>query len=327
MTTSGTVGNTVIDTSKLIEHALRRCRVKPALQTPEIITTAKESLYMLLLTLANRGLNLWCIETDYVGIQTGQSIYDMPAGTIDVLNLVYSQPSRVIGTDTPVTNGLMTQLSGDTQVRRIGVKVSAVTALNTLTIESSSDGAAWTTVKSVMAADFAANTWYWYNLDPSVTATYFRASFSGPASVSEFYLASSVYDLPLTQWNRDTWSAINNKSQQGRPSTSYYYEKLLNPRVTLWPVPNNDYDHLTVFRHRQVQDIGTLVQTVEVPQRWMEGIVWQLASRLCFELDIVDPSMIPNILTMADKNLLEVESNETDGAPIMLQPQISVYTR
>jgi hypothetical protein len=327
MATSGTVGQTSLDTAKVIEHALRRCRVKPALQTPEIISTAKESLYMLLVgPMATQGLNLWCVETNYIGLATGQAAYDCPVGTIDVLNVVYSQATRVTGTDSTTATSITTELAAADTVRRVGIKLSATSAANTLLLESSTDGVTWTVLQTHAKTDWATDTWYWFNLDPVISDVFFRASMLTAASFSEFYLATTIYDLPVTAWNRDTFSVINAKTQQGRPSTSYYLERLLTPRVTLWPVPNNDYDHLTLYRHRQIQDIGTLTDTIEIPQRWFDPLVWKLASVLCFELDMVDPALIANIAQMAEKVLAEVENDETDGAPLYIAPAIRAYT-
>lgn len=326
MTTSGTVGTTTVDTAKLLEHAFRRCRVKPALQTPELVASARESLYMLLIMLANRGLNLWCVGVDYIGLGQGQATYVTPVGTIDVLNVIYSQPTQATGTDTSTVTSKTTELSVATEVKRIGVKLSAVTAADTLTLASSTDGITYTTIQTEVKTDWTTGTWYWFDLDPTVTDTFFKASFVAAATLSELYLASAVNDLPITQWNRDTYSVMNDKHRQGRPCTTYYLEKLLTPRITLWPVPDNNYDHLTIFRQRQVQDVGTLTQSIEVPQRWVEGIVWQLASRVAFEVDTVQPELMTLIKQMADASLIEVERDETDGAPIFLQPNIRGYS-
>jgi hypothetical protein len=273
---------------------------------------------MLMLGLASEGLNLWCVETHYVGFNSGQATYQAPAGTIDVLNAIYSQATRATGTDVTDATSITTTLTDTTTVSRVGIKFSSVPSIGTLTI---------TGLDPIAKVDWEVDTWYWLNLDPAVSGTVFSAAFSAAATFSEFYLASSIYDLPLTQWNRDTWSTINNKAQLGRPSTCYYYEKLLTPQVTLWPRPNNGYDHLTLFTHRQIQDVGSLTQSIEIPQRWFEAICWQLAVRIAFECEYVDPQLIPNITAMADKTLAEVELGETDGAPIMLAPNIGVYNR
>ncbi len=327
MTTSGTVGLTTIDTAKVVEHAFRRCKVPTARQTAEAVAIAQENLYLLLTALSNRGLNLWCVETQYVGLQSQQATYTMPVGTVDVLNLIYTQPTRSTGTNSSTATSYTTQLSSATTIYRIGVQASSITASDTLTLASSADGVTWTTISTHTKTDWATNTWYWFNLDPAVSNTYFRATFGSATTFTEFYLASALYDLPVSAWNRDTWSTINNKSMAGRPSTSYYFEKLITPQVTLWPVPNNDYDHLTVFIHRQIQDVGTMVQTLEIPTRWFESVIWQLAVRLAFELPDVPGDIITAVTAMSERYLLEVEDEEADGAPLFITPQIGVYTR
>lgn len=327
MATSGTVGQTTIDTAKVIEHAFRRCKVPTARQTAEAVGIAQENLYLLLTALANRGLNLWCVETQYVGLQNMQATYSTPVGTIDLLNLIYTQPTQTTGTDSSTATSYTTQLTEATTIYRIGVKCSAITASDTLTLASSANGSSWTTISTHTKTGWTADTWYWFNLDPSVSNVYFRASFGSAATFTEFYLASAIYDLPVTQWNRDTFSTINNKEMQGRPSTCYYFEKLITPQVTLWPVPNNDYDHLTMFVHRQIQDVGTMVQTLEIPSRWIESVIWQLALRLAFELPDVPGDVISAVTAMSQQFLLEVEDEEADGAPLYITPSIRGYTR
>lgn len=327
MATSGTVATIVIDTAKLLEHAFRRVRVHPSQQTPENVQIAMESLYLVLLNLANRGLNLWCVQSEFVGLANGKSLYVLPEGTINLLNVVYGQPVRLTGGDTVAANSVETNLVSAQTVRRVGLKFDTITAAETVTVESSDDGAAWTTQLTLTKTDWAAGIWYWYELPALTSAQYFRVSAVGAIDVAEFYLASAITDLPVIQWNRDTWAAINNKAQVGRPSTNYYLERKVTPQITLWPVPNNDYDHLQIFVQRQVQDVGTLQQQIEVPQRWVEGVIWLLSARLSFELPMVDPSLIQLVNGMADKVLLEVEKEETDGAPLVLQPNISVYTQ
>jgi len=327
MTTSGTVAQTAFDTATVIETAFRRCRVHPSRQTPEKIQIAQNCLYLLLSASGNLGLNLWAIEKQIVGCEIGQTVYPCPTGTIDLLNLIYSTPTREEGTDSDTATSFTTELADSTTIVRFGVKLSAVTASDTLVLESSADGATWTTSYTKTKTDWTANTWYWFDLDPQVTDTYFRVSFTNAITVTEFYLASRIYDLPVMQWNRDTWTLINNKGQRSHPSTNYYYEKLLTPQVTIWPVPDVDYQHLSMFIHRQVQDVGTLIQTLEIPQRWFEAIVWQLASRLCFELEEVDPAHIPLVVQMSEKYTLEAGYDESDGATLFMTPQIRGYTR
>lgn len=92
MATSGTIATTVIKTSRLIEKALRRCGINPASATVETLDTAREDLFMLMMSLSNRGLNLWCVDQQTVQLVAGQATYPLPAGTLDVLNVLLQTP-------------------------------------------------------------------------------------------------------------------------------------------------------------------------------------------------------------------------------------------
>lgn len=322
MATSGTVATTTIDTAALIEHAFRRAKVKPSAQTPETVQIAKENLYFILLNLSNRGLNLWAVEKAFMGLRAGQASYVTPAGTLDVLNVVYATPTLEPVTFSAIATGGQADIASATLVR-IGFKLSAAF---TGDIQIKASGALLTTLATT---SYAADTYYWADLPVSTTGTVFtvEAAAAPYPVVSDIKCASRSSDLPLTIWNRDSWSAISNKAQTGHPSTNYFFEKKLTPVITLWPVPDNDDNHLLIYRHRQPQDVGTLLDQVEVPQRWYDGIVWLLAAKIGFELPEVDPTHLQLLIQMADKMEFEAEQPETDGAPIYITPGIGVYTR
>ena len=326
MATSGTVATTVIDTSAVIEHAFRRCKVPAAQQTPETVLIAKENLYMLLLNLGNRGLNLWAVERKLVGLNQGQLTYTTPAGTLDVLNVIYTQPTLVSSTFSTTANGGKAAFS-TAYAARVGVRFSA-SYTGVLTISTSSDGVVYTTQATVASATYATGETYWFDV-PTVNDAAYVLVEGATAPVSNVLVASALYDLPLSQWNRDTYLSINNKTQQSRSSTNYFFEKKLTPTITLWPVPNNSNDHLTLMVHRQPQDVGSLTQQLELPQRWLDGFIWLLAARLCFELpkEVVAMDVAQMVVQMADKQVFEAEQAESDGAPIYLTPGIGVYTR
>jgi len=321
MTTSGTVATTIIDTAAMVEHAFRRAKIPPAQQTPETIQIAHENLYFILLNLSNRGLNLWAVEKGFMGLRSGQAEYTTPAGTLDVLNVVYSTPTLETVTFSAIAAGGQATISS-AAIIRLGFKLSAAF---TGDIQFKSNGTLLTTLAT---ATYAADTYYWADLPVITTGTVFTVESAAPyPSVSDIKCVSQVYDLPLSIWNRDTWAALNNKQKQAHPATNYFFEKKLTPTITLWPVPDNDNDHLMIYRQRQPQDVGTLIQQVEVPQRWYDGLIWLLAAKIGFELPSVDPTHLQLLIQMADKMEFEAEQSETDGAPIYITPGIGVYTR
>jgi hypothetical protein len=96
MTTSGTASFN-LDVADLIEEAFERCGVE--LRTGYDLRTARRSLNLLTSEWANRGINLWTIEQGSVSMVTGQSTYDIPADTIDLLDHVIRTGSGQNQTD------------------------------------------------------------------------------------------------------------------------------------------------------------------------------------------------------------------------------------
>jgi hypothetical protein len=278
---------------------------------------------MLLLGMSNRGYNLWCLEQVYVGLTAGVSKYQLPVGTLNVSNVVFSQPTVLASTDTIGGGSFVADLTTAQNVVRVGVALSGYTVTDTLTIAYSSDNISWTPVV-VQAGDLA--DLMWFDLGAVLSYRYWRVTTTG-ASTIDVALAGSVYDLPVSPWNWDTYLAMNNKAMMNRPSTNYLLERKLECALTLWPVPTTQWDHLSLLRHRQIQDIGALTDQIEIPQRWLEGITWQAAFRVAVEVPGVDKDRLTLCKEMAENYTNEVEDDESDGMPLMIVPRIGGYTR
>lgn len=325
MATSGTIGTTRISTAKMVEKALRRCGLAPQAITPEIVETAKEDLFMFLMGLSNRGLNLWCVDQKLMNLVVGKKTYLLPVGTTDVLNLLFCVSTRPDYTVVTAATDASVTFTEDTPVVRFGVKFSVLPTVS-FDFQTSVDGFTWTTIQTV--TEFPAiNEYAWFDLNTRLTGKYFRLYSTTLGTVSDLYLASEVRETPLSAFNRDDYANQPNKDQLSGTVVSYWFEKLVEPQITAWPVPSIDTAHLRLFRYRQIQDIGTLTQELELPNRWFEAINWHLASRLAFEIIGVDPERRKEVIMMANSMTIEVEGGETDSSPTYFAPNISVYTR
>jgi hypothetical protein len=131
----------------------------------------------------------------------------------------------------------------------------------------------------------------------------------------------------MSQFNRDDYANQPNKTTQSETSTNFYFEKLVNPQATVWPVPKDDTRHFVLFRYRQIQDVGSLTNELELPSRWAESITWHWSLRLAFEIPEVTPDRRKEVQAMAASMVIEVEAGETDSAPTYFAPRIGVYTR
>ena len=76
MAYSGTVGRTVINVQKLIDHGARRAGKLAEELTVEQVQSARESLYFMLSNIINMGINYWAIQKKVYGLTANKSIYD-----------------------------------------------------------------------------------------------------------------------------------------------------------------------------------------------------------------------------------------------------------
>jgi hypothetical protein len=129
--------------------------------------------------------------------------------------------------------------------------------------------------------------------------------------------------LPIS---RTEYASYPNKEQQGFP-TVFWFDRLLNPTVTLWPVPNTDNgpQYLKYYRVRQIQDSNLQNgQQVEIPYLWMEAFAYGLAQRLA---QIWAPQMVAQIKALADEAYDIASRQNVETAQQYISPVISSYWR
>jgi len=74
------------DLNEIFEEAFERCGKE--LRSGYDFKTARRSLNFLLGEWANRGINLWTIEQGSINLIQGQTTYDLPSNTVDLLEHV-----------------------------------------------------------------------------------------------------------------------------------------------------------------------------------------------------------------------------------------------
>lgn len=89
-------------------------------------------------------------------------------------------------------------------------------------------------------------------------------------------------ELPLGRWERGQYIAYPNKDQLGTPGAYYFQKNRDAVTMTLWPVPMVDTT-INFTTARVMWDVTDLSQNVDVPQEWLECVVYNLADRLATE--------------------------------------------
>jgi len=331
MATSGTVSTTQFTTRQVIDHAYRRCRLGAQQITSEMIDVANDQLYLILSNLANRGVQLWCIERTVLPLYEGQGSVPLPLGTVDLLNTNLRTLQEATGTVSSTSTTYQNYNDEGLTVTTVGIKWAA--AAQPYVVEKSNNGSTWTiveTIEDTTAPTQIAGEWSWVDTEIPQTADYFRVRVtSGTLSTSDVFFGNTPTEIPIARLNRDDYTALPNKSFEGRPLQFWFDRQINRPYMRLWPIPNQaaETQQIVVWRHRYIMDVGTMTQELEVPQRWFDAIVAMLASKLAEETPEVDANLMPILEAKADKALAQAENEERDNSPIYWAPMISPYTK
>ena len=328
MAYSGTVSQTVFNTRRVIENAARRCKLTAQQLSAEHVEIANDQLFLLLSDLSNRGIQLWCIEKQIYPLYNGVGDITLSDGTVDVLNSNLRWLQQVTGINYDTSTYREVDFTDATFVTTVGVLWSAASV--PIVLERSDDNVTWVTVQSETPSATAGQ-WTWYDLDSSVASRYFRVrATSGTLGFSQIYLANTPTEIPLARMNRDDYTNLPNKSFQSNRPLQYWFDRQVNnPIMHLWPVPNAQAEtyQIVLWRQRYIMDVGTMTQEIEVPQRWYDAIVALLAAKLALEYVEVDAQMVPILDAKAKEALYFAQQEEQDNSPIMIAPNIAMYTR
>jgi len=355
MAYSGTVGTTVINVQKLIDHGARRAGKLAEELTSEQVASAKESLYFLLSNLINIGIQYWAIDKKVFGLNANQYIYSLPVGANDVLQALYRKMSRPTGSYSSSAGGVTNNV-GDNDTATYCQQSSAngnISILYTspvyagsigflpyvsgggsatwsVTLEYSTDNTTWNTLNNLGAISVTDNQWVWTDIDPGQSVMYYRIrAYSGTTlALREFYVGNNSTEITMARLNRDDYTNLPNKNFTANQPFQYWFNRTIpQSEMYLWPVPSDPFVQMTVWYSRQIMDVGSLSGELEIPQRWYEAVLMMLSHRMAMELPAVDPSRIEYLEGQADKYLTIAENEERDKSPIYFAPNISVYTR
>jgi hypothetical protein len=135
---------------------------------------------------------------------------------------------------------------------------------------------------------------------------------------------AAAIDRLILPVSRTEYASYPNKQQQGFPTT-YWFDRLLSPTLTLWPVPNGQQSTFTYYRLRQTQDSVLANGTnVEIPIYFLEAYVLGLAWRLAC---IWAADRAPVLKTLADEAYNDAINQNVETAQFYISPQIGGYFR
>lgn len=357
MAYSGTVGTTVINVQDVIDHAARRCGKLAEELTSEQQLSARQSLYFFLSSLINIGIQYWAIDKTVIGLTPDKYIYPLPLGANDVLQALYRTLNVTTGDVASSAGGIATNAFDqniDTWCQQTSangnlsifygtnnpVYVGSIGMMPyvpnngsevwSYVYEGSPDGIVWTPIYTASNVTVTDKQWIWYDVVDGQTVPYYRMRATGGTTlaVRELVFGNNTREIQMSRLNRDDYTNLPNKNFTANQPYQFWFDRNVpRPNIYLWPTPNDPFVQMTVWYSRQIMDVGALTDELEIPQRWYEAIVMNLAHRMALELPLVPMDRVQYLEKMAAQFLDQAEQEERDKSPIYFAPNISVYTK
>ena len=306
MSTSGTYSFSQTQSSEIYNYAYKLIDIEPGVLVPNDIYYAQQIANFILSSWINNGLNLWTVQQGaLLTLIPNKSTYELPSHAIDVLEAALRTSVRALGGSAfsssgvaqnafdgnPATSCLATgpdatigydygQGNSSNIITMLGIK-SNTEKTYIISFQSSSDGINWETIQTIPQTNYSAGQLIWYSIDSPVSSQYYRILETGGSEldIQELYFNNNVFDIWMTAYSRSDYMTYPNKYIQGRP-IQYQTNRIINPTITIWPVPSPLYMTLIYNYKRAIQDIGSLLNSPDIPQRFYMPLALGIASQL-----------------------------------------------
>jgi hypothetical protein len=111
------------------------------------------------------------------------------------------------------------------------------------------------------------------------------AQYDLPADTIDLLQTNTQSDLTISRISVSTYSSIPNKLTQGRPIQVWIERLRDNPKITVWPVPDqSNYYVFKYYRLRRIQDAGSGAETADMNFRFLPCLVAGLAYHIAMKV-------------------------------------------
>ncbi len=351
MTTSNSTASISYPVVDLIEMAARRCGQLGGRLSAEEVLDCKSELQMMMNSMIQEDVLLWTIDKQIYGLNLNQNLLQFSQDTIDLENVLYrynNLPSGGIpassagGTAANAFDQLLTTACTQTApngnisydfltpvtITTVGMLPNATGTLNPVYEYLDSDGVTWIEViPAAGASTYAAGQWYWLDIAQPQTGNAFRIreTGGGTLNVIELVYSTSAREILISRINKDDYQNLPYKNQVGRP-LQYWFDRQIIPQAWVWPASAYWLNSVVVWRRRVLQNVGTFTDTIEFPPRWLDTVVYSLASRIIYILPGADLTRAPILEAKAAQVRQLAWNEERDNSPFYISPQIQGYT-
>jgi hypothetical protein len=128
---------------------------------------------------------------------------------------------------------------------------------------------------------------------------------------------SNNHDIPMNELSRQEYSDLPNKTADSSVPVSWYFDpQTTTGTLYVWPSPDtnaaSDYT-LQITYSRPIEDMDASTDSLDMPQEWLDPIIWMLADDLETEYPVNDARLAGKIERKAAeaKQMLDYWDTET----------------
>lgn len=136
---------------------------------------------------------------------------------------------------------------------------------------------------------------------------------------------STQTDIFITPISRDEYAAYPQKQTPGPPN-QYWFDRIITPTVTLYPVPDgNATYYLNYYAWVQAQDSSLPSgSTPDLPQRWYDAAAAGLAHRVS---RVFAPTKTKDLKLEYDEAWKMAATEDVENVPVRVSPMLGGYYR
>jgi len=270
------------------------------------LRTARRSLNLMTIEWANRGLNMWTIETGTINLTQGLNTYALPTDTIDLLDhVIRTQPNvastqsdlsitRIsVSTYATIPNKLTQARPIQVWIQRLSGETNPTNATLSTTINSTATSIVLSSVTDLAGSGFIKldNEIIYYTY---IDGTTLGGVFRGQA---------------------DTTAASHT-------ATAAVYVPQL-PAITVWPTPDGSQPYQFVYyRMRRIQDAGSGIQTADMNFRFLPAVAAGLAYYIAMKVPEL-AGRIDMLKRVYDEQYQLAAAEDHEKATLRLVPRIA----
>ncbi len=131
-------------------------------------------------------------------------------------------------------------------------------------------------------------------------------------------------DTPMTELSRQEYFDLPNKASSPSIPVSWYFDPQQAAGVLyVWPAPDtnaaSDYT-LRMTYLRRIDDMDSSVDSLDMPQEWLDPVIWLLADDLETEYPVNDQRLANKIERKAQEAKQMLDYYDTEMTSVLMQP-------